>query len=330
MFIFESPCAQNWWRRGRPLFDDVDIDRLKDHLRSNAQELRLALGATDYETLNFKADRLGEHQRKWKSLGRLQSSIEYRLVQGDIDNLQADFYSIHRFRWALNELGRGVQASMRALLGALASIWKRILKLNLLDIARNGWRFLISQRYREEFVHGYLDGRIESWTRRGQLSDDHAEILRAQIGSPDSSVYIMDFGIHIAIKPAMKFVQYWLLPALFALGLLGGQTVAILVLTGGALGRTAYTAGRLIQSAALGYERPWIALGVGVLPVVGNFAYPSQLLYSIRGEEEKLARFMLDDGFARLGQILPIWGGEDTWTEHLLNRIPGKIARFRL
>ena len=102
------------------------------------------------------------------------------------------------------------------------------------------------------------------------------------------------------------------------------------VLTGGALGRTAYTAGRLIQSAARGYERPWISLGVGVLPVVGNFAYASQMLYSIRGEDEKLARFMLDDGFARLGQILPIWGGEDTWTEHLLNRIPGKIARFRL
>ena len=73
----------------------------------------------------------------------------------------------------------------------------------------------------------------------------------------------------------MKFVQYWLLTALFAFGLLGGQTVAILALSGGALGRTAYTAGRLIQSAARGYERPWISLAIGVLPVVGNFAYPS-------------------------------------------------------
>ena len=324
--LFQYSLA-HWWRRGRPLFDDVDIDRLKFHLRSNAQELRLALGETDFETLNLKAELLGAHQRKWKSLGRLQSSIQYRLVQGEIDNFEADFYSTHRFRWALNEFGRGVRASIRALRGAPASIWKRMLKLNPLDIARNGWRFLTSQRYREEFVHGYLDERIESWTRRGQLSDDHAEILRAQIGLPDSSVYIMDFGIHLAIKPAVKFFQYWLLPALFALGLLSGQTVVILAITGGSLGRTAYTLGRMVQSAARRYELPWISLGVGILPVVGNFAYPIQMLYSIRGEDEELARFMLDDGFARLGRIVPIWGGEDTWTEHLFNRIPSKIAR---
>jgi hypothetical protein len=83
---------------------------------------------------------------------------------------------------------------------------------------------------------------------------------------------------------------------LFAFGLLGGTTVAILIITGGALGRSAYTLGRMIQSAAHGYEKPWVALVVGVMPLVGNLAYPAQMIYSAGGKDEKLARFMMDDG----------------------------------
>jgi hypothetical protein len=198
----------------------------------------------------------------------------------------------------------------------------------LVSLAHGCWRFLISQKYREAFVHGYLDRSIEQWTHRGQLSNQHAQVLREQIGSPDSSVYITDFGIHLAIKPAVKATQYWLLPALFAFGLLGGTTVAILIITGGALGRSAYTLGRMIQSAAHGYEKPWVALVVGVMPLVGNLAYPAQMIYSAGGKDEKLARFMMDDGFARVGRHLPIWGGQDTWTEHLFNRIPRGFNRY--
>ena len=65
------------------------------------------------------------------------------------------------------------------------------------------------------------------------------------------------------------------------------------------------------------------------LPVVGNFAYPLQLLYSSRIEEDDLARFILYDGCARIGEKLPIWGGRDTLTEHLLNRLPDRLVKLR-
>jgi hypothetical protein len=325
--FFQYSLAQ-WWRLGRPLFDDVDVNCLNDYLQSNAEELQLALGEDGYETIKLNATSLAEHQHKWKSIGRLHASIQYRLAQGEIDELQANYYSKHWIRWFLSEAGRGMRAFTRALRGLFVSIGKYVLQFNFLNFVRSGWRFLISQKYREAMVHRYLDGRIEIWSGRGQLSDAHAQVLREQIGSPDSSVYITDFGIHIAIKPAVKATQYWLLPALFAFGVLGGPTTAFLILTGGALGRSAYTAGRMIQSFAKGYERPWIALVVGVFPLIGNLAYPTQMVYSAGGKDEKLARFMLDDAFSRLGRHFPIWGGEDTWTEHLFNRIPGNFIRY--
>ena len=326
--VFFQYSLAHWWRLSRPLFDDIDITRLENYLQSNQEELQLALGDDAYTTIKLDAARLGEHQLKWKSLGRIQSSIQYRLAQGDIDEYQATYYSKHRLRWIIGEMGRGVQAFARVLHGGLLSIWKRLLRFDFSKIVRSGWRFLSSQKYREEFVHRYLDRGIEHWKKRGQLSDEDAQILRAQIGSPDSSVYITDFGIHIAIKPAIKAIQYWALPALFAFGLLGGQTMALLILTGGALGRSTYTLWRIIQSTNRGYERPWIALVVGIFPLVGNLAYPTQMMYSAGGKDENLARFMMDDGFARIGRLFPIWGGEDTWTEHAFNRIPGNITRY--
>jgi hypothetical protein len=325
--LFQYSLA-NWWRLGHPLFDDVDSVRLKDYLETNAEELKRSLGEEAYETVTSDAARLGEHQFKWKSIGRLLSSIQYRLARGDIDQGQADYYSNHRLRWVLRESTRGVLSSMQVLKGGLLAAWSRLKQLNLISLAHGCWRFLISQKYREAFVHDYLDRSIEQWMHRGQLSNQHAQVLREQIGSPDSSVYITDFGIHIAIKPAVKATQYWLLPALFAFGLLGGTTVAILIITGGALGRSAYTLGRMVQSAAHGYEKPWVALVVGVMPLVGNLAYPAQMIYSAGGKDEKLARFMMDDGFARVGRHLPIWGGQDTWTEHVLNRIPRSFNRY--
>lgn len=306
----------------------MDVDRLCGYLRKNADDLQRELGDSRYRMIIRQAENLGRHQINWKSIGRLRASIEYRRVRGDIDAVQARYYLNHRVRWTVQEAGRGAKASSRAFARALKYLWAGARNFDVKRFARSGYKFLVSQKFREEFVHRHLDASIESWTKRGQMSVNHAQILRGQFDAPDSSVYITDFGIHIAIKPVVKIFQYWFLPSLFALGLLGGQTVALVILTGGAIGRTLYTTGRLIQSTVRGDERPWVALGVGVMPVLGNFAYPVQMLYSIRGKDENLARFMLDDGFARLGRHLPIWGGQDTWTEHAMNRIPGNVIRW--
>jgi hypothetical protein len=326
--VFLKYSLAHWFRLGHPLFDDVDVSRLETYLQSNQDDLRLALGEDAYQTIESEAIQLGEHQLKWKSLGRLQSSIQYRLAQGDIDEQQAAYYSNHSLRWVFGEARRGMRAFARGLRRGLSSIWRRLQRFGFLKIVRSGWRFLSSQKYREEFIHRFLDRSIGHWKERDQLSDEETQILRAQIGSPDSSVYITDFGIHVAIKPAVKIVQYWVLPTLFAFGLLSGQTLALLIITGGALGRSSFTLWRIIQSAKRGNERPWIALVIGILPLIGNLAFPIQMMYSAGSKDEKLARFMIDDGFTRIGRILPIWGGADTWTEHAFNRIPGNVTRY--
>lgn len=326
--VLFSYSFYHWRRLGRPMFDDVDVARLTAYLDAQADRLRPALGAPTFEALVKDAQRLGLHQEAWKAVGRLPSSIQYRLKRGDIDQAQAAYFSNHRRTWLVREAKRGLSSLGSGLKTGLNALLRHVTNLHPIQVLRATWQFLTSQSYREAFIHGFLRQSIEKWQRRGQMNEADANRLLQQVGAPEASVYVTDFGIHLAIKPVVKLTQYWVLPALFAFGVLSGTTLAVLLLTGGALGRSAYTLGRLIQSAARGHEKPWLALGVGLLPVVGNLAYPAQMVYSSSGKEEKLAQFMMDDGFARVGRHLPIWGGEDTWTEHKLNRLPQRFSRF--
>ena len=104
----------------------------------------------------------------------------------------------------------------------------------------------------------------------------------------------------------------------FGMGdLLGGVAIrrsgrpgaAISIALTGATCRTVYTAGRTVQAALQGREKPWSALVAGALPMVGNLAYPLQIAYCGTDRDHELARFILYDTFARFGQKVPIWGG---------------------
>jgi hypothetical protein len=154
-----------------------------------------------------------------------------------------------------------------------------------------------------------------------------AALLRSHLEKEDSATFATDFGVHLALKPFVKCFEYWLCPLLYALGFLSESSFALILLTAGPVARSAYTAGRVVQNSFAGKERPWTALVVGALPAVGNFAFPIQLLRSSRTEDDTLARFLLYDGFARIGAGVPIWGGEDSLTEHRLNRLADWIVR---
>ena len=168
-----------------------------------------------------------------------------------------------------------------------------------------------------------------AWRRRGQLEHAEARHLRSRLASEESSSYLSDFGVHVAIKPFVKAIEWWVLPVLFGFGVISGATWLVGVTIGGPLARTLYTGVRFAQATLARREKPWVALGVGVFPVVGNFAYPLQILYSSTEAEDDLARFILYDGGARAGRLLPIWGGQDTWTEHYFNRLPDFFANLR-
>ena len=128
------------------------------------------------------------------------------------------------------------------------------------------------------------------------------------------------------IKPFMKVLQWWIFPALFFMGAINEVVLAVALVAGGGAGRTLYTLGRMAQAAMAGQRLPWIALGLGTLPVVGNTAYPAELVACSIGSARVLARFILYDVFASMGRAIPVWGGADTLTEHRMNRLPDKLG----
>jgi len=311
-------------RLGRALFDDVDVARLRRWLAradggpAGAERARLERLAAE----------LDERQRRWKARPRHVGAIEYRQARGELDEETARSYRGRPLRWNLREARRAA-ARAPGLAGRLArALGRQLRRLELPKLPRRVARFLVSQRKRAQLARRYVARRIERWRLRGQLAPADARALRRELSHGESSEYLTDFGVHLAIKPFVKAGEYWLAPALFALGALDAVTLAIVLVAGGSLARTLYTGGRAVQAALAGREKPWVALGVGVLPVVGNFAYPLQILVSSTAEQDVLARFILHDGGAQLGEKLPIWGGRDTWTEHVLNRLPDGLARL--
>ena len=132
--------------------------------------------------------------------------------------------------------------------------------------------------------------------------------------------------MHLAIKPFVKTFEYVVVPILYVQGSIGGIAISVLlIIIAGPLARSLYTVMRIFQAQIQGQRKPWVALLVGIFPVVGNMAYPIQMLYSA-SSEDKVASFILYDTAGKFGRYMPIWGGEDTATEHFFN----KIAHFML
>lgn len=306
-------------RFGRPLFDDVDTDRLRSYLIDDAWPREML---DQVEELDFR-------QQRWKSQPRVARSIGYRLARGDLDDEQARWYRARPLRWILREARRALARAPRAIGRRLHAGLRRLGSLPWRRLPSSVSRFLLSQKHRAELAREYTEKRISAWVERAQLNDADARFLRSHLELEDSATFATDFGVHLAIKPFVKGFEYWLCPMLYALGFLSEGWLALVMLGAGPAARSLYTGSRIVQNSVQGKERPWTALLVGVLPVVGNFAFPIQLLRSSQSEEDDLARFLLYDGFAQLGARVPIWGGEDTLTEHRFNRLADYIVRRR-
>jgi len=304
---------------GRPLFDDVDAKRLRTYL---------AVGDWPGNLLN-KVEELDFHQTQWKNQARVARSIGYRLARGDLTEAKADWYRARPLRWYLREGTSVLKRLPERIVRVVKTGLRRVAGLPWRSLPSSSARFLVSQRYRAALARNYTEQRIGAWVDRRQMSAEDADFLKTHLDQEDSATFATDFGVHLAIKPFVKGFEYWVCPLMFALGFLSEGWLAIVMLTAGPAARSLYTGGRIIQNSLNGKERPWTAFAVGALPVVGNFAFPIQLLRSSHEEDDDLARFLLYDGFARIGARVPIWGGEDTLTEHRFNRLADHIVRRR-
>lgn len=326
LLCFYLPRAWHW---RRPLFDDVNVERLQEYLQVHRARLREQLGADGLERLHARARELEFHQQEWKQLPLHQRGIRYQEAKERLTPEQARHYLLRPMRWYLRELYR-VPAKTVLLAGAaLAWITAKIGRLPLRRGAVAAVRFLGSQRYRTQVARAFVARRIASWEERGQLVPEEARALRAKLHE-ETTEYLTDFGVHVAIKPFVKAVEYLGFGAfLYGAGIIDEGALTAAVLLGGCAARTLYTLGRVLQATLKGRERPWIALGVGTVPIVGNLAYPLQIVYSGAGEKDVLAQFLLYDGCSAIGRKLPIWGGRDTLAEHAFNHLPDRIVPGR-
>ena len=314
--------------RRRALFDDVDVPRLSGYLRSHESALLECLGETSFAQLVDDAASLESAEARWRGLGRREQRIQYRHSQGQITADRAEHYRRHPWSWYRYEAGRAVRSGLRCVRRGAAAVARRLTSGKLWRFFPQLGRFLYSQRYREVLALRYVRTRVQAWRTRGQLSGTESSQLRGRLDGQQSNVYLTDFGVHVAMKPLVKATEYWLAPALFAVGVIDAWTLALVMVTGGIIARTAYTSGRLVHSFLRGREKPWIALAVGALPVVGNFAFPVQILFSATERRDDLARFLIVDAATRVGRHVPIWGGADTRTEHFFNGSADRVTRW--
>ena len=312
-------------QHGGPLFDDVDEPKLTAYLQDHRDEMIKKFGQNRFDRMLELACQIGRCQHAWRSMRRIDRSVTCAHKRGKINQAQADSYRQRPIAWYSRLFVRGVKSGFKKLGRKIRSFLSTFTPRWIWSKVCMTAHFLVSQKYRARIGRVLVVHRIASWARRRQLFPHEARVLRLHVKSEEATEYLADFGIHLAIKPLIKFSQWVILPALHGAGVISLNTMMIGIVSGGLIGRTVYTLFRLIQMTMRGREKPWIALMVGCLPVVGNAAYPAQIIYTSTERDHDVARFILYDLFTWAGRALPIWGGPDTMTEHFFNRWPSVV-----
>ncbi len=307
------------------LFDDVDVPKLRRYLWHSRQDLESALGDEALHDILHQVDELEHWQRHWKTMPRHRRSISQQLARERITAHQAEHYRRHPVRWQARLAATALARCAKRLPALVRRQLARLRRLDLIRLAARCFRFSTSQHYRERLARAFVAARVRHWTQRGFLGSHEVARLRRQLRRDETSAYLTDFVVHLMIKAPIKGAQWLLIPPAVALGWLSLGSAAFLLVAGGFIGRTLYTCLRVIQAFVRRQRRPWVALGSGLLPVVGNAAYPVQLLYGSTERGGELARFILYDTLAAAGRSVPIWGGADSLIEHWCARL-GDVA----
>jgi hypothetical protein len=303
-----------------PLFDDVDVQKLREYIASHEADLRRDIGDEGCAELsrNIEALDIASSSTLWKRLSRVGRGIQARLTRKEIDDRQARFYRRHPVLWVIRETGFGLSLATKSIATRLKAwfhprLWTMILVQSL--------KLMISDRYRMAFARTYVGRNIDAWHKRKQLDQFQSEKLRAELNDAATAVYLTDFGMHLAVKPIVKLITWGIFPILLSFGVLDPVVVAFFVVGGGAISRSLYTGYRISVATVRNQPKPWVAFMIGVLPAIGNLAFPVQVLFDgVRGGRG-VSQFIVYDTVTKLGQFVPIWGGADTLTEHRANRL---------
>ncbi len=314
----------------RALFDDVNPQKLKEYVNTYQAELQKTWGSQQYNEILEYIDLLEVSQEKWKSKKRIENSIQYHLKKGEINERQANWYLRHSFFWYKREAIALSKLIINKVFVALPIlIIQKLTTIPYQQFLQQFYQFIFSQRYRLSLAKNYIRKKINYWQDRKHLTEEESNYLLQHLERDHSSDYLNDFGVHLGIKTFFTVVELVFTPPLYLVNFIDEFIVVAWLIAGGPIYRTVYTLWRVFQNASNRQEIPWVALLVGLIPTFGVLAYPCQIIYSAQGRKKKIAKFIIYDFFTQIGAKIPIWGGEDTQTEHFFNRFADKIVARR-
>ncbi len=325
LFYYLPKCVKHsdW------LFDNVDTDQLIKYLENHKEEIIKALGLKTYRQLCIDCELLSTTQKKWKNIKRYKRSLYYAASQEKISDVEKRYYENKPLRWYLKSLMLFLKAFVIKVKDTTEEIFDAFYNFRYKKLFRRIYFYFSDSRYRWGTARWFLKREIDKWHSRKFLNDEESAFLKEELKNDEISAYITDFSIHVGIKPVVKLIAWILIPFLIAAGICDLQVGALLIIGAGPLARTAYTIWRITHSLVKSRSHfPMLALTIGVFPVIGNLAYPIELLYRSAGKKDMLAKFIAYSFSAKVGAKIPIWGGKDSEIEHFFNKICHKILNF--
>ncbi len=308
------------------LFDRVDTKKLSQYLSLNKEELVNNFDNDTFDSLLEDCQKLEDAQNAWKGIKRFRKSLYYAASQRKISVEEKDYYENKPIRWYVKSIIMLMVSFFGRIPEKLKSFWAIITKLNLSKAYRRSWRYFTNGRYRWGFARWFVRGQINSWQSRRSLTEAESVFLRNELHNNDTSAYLTDFSIHIAIKPLVKVFAWGVVPVLASFGAMPLEVAVFIVVGSGSIVRTSYTLWRIGNSLVkLKPQYPVIALFVGTFPVIGNLAYPLELVYRSSKKHNNLAKFIIYCLSANIGSKIPIWGGKDSGVEHFMVKTASRL-----
>ncbi len=183
------------------------------------------------------------------------------------------------------------------------------------DTLTRAFLLCASSYFQEAYARHVVRERIREWRRDERIDRNDAASLSQQLETHDLDEYVCCFGMHLGLKLTTPLVLPMKVGGVAAF-VATGNVLYLLPFFFTPIGRTAITLWRMATRRGTQYGE---ALLVGMIPAVGNLAYPAQMYAAY----PDLSIFLIRDSAARAARWTPIYGGKDTrveiWFLKLLN-----------
>ncbi len=322
LFSFYIPQA---FKRRRILFDDLNADQLRNYIQQNETSLKQSLVGEEWVELNGQINKLIAAQEKWAGETRFSRSLGFNFFTGVITEAEYSYYLQHRLKWAAFLLRYLARKIPNKLYEKCAEYFRFLRsKIKLAEWVRMLVLGLVSPGCRLELCRKYARRSIGHWVRYQRITQAQQKILMAELHDHEKSLWLADFGVHLAIKPLGYLLRFTLVPLLVHYELISLSAAGVLFVFMGNMLRTAHTLLRSVECLIKRLPVPWIAIAITPIPSIGTLAFPCQMLHSAR-KGHLISQMIIYETCSVAAAAIPIWGGRDNGWEHRANQFAHRL-----